>query len=111
MPPDATEMASTSILKMEIETASAKIRVGVPEDERKDLKREDMLDTVWTGVVPVSEKLGEPLNGPYNRVTEVPGYLERWIQAENKDREEYAVETAKKPAPVKRKKKEESADA
>jgi nitroimidazol reductase NimA-like FMN-containing flavoprotein (pyridoxamine 5'-phosphate oxidase superfamily) len=104
VPPDKSEMQSTRILKMSICSASGKVREGCPEDERKDMKREDVLDSVWTGVVPVYERLGSPIEGPYNRVKEVPDHVGRWVMAENERREKYAVEAANKPAPLKRSK-------
>lgn len=87
---------------MSITSASGKVREGVPEDERKDMKREDVLDEVWTGVVPVYERLGEPVPGPYNRVGDVPGYVKRFVEGENLRREEYARGAAGKAAPLKR---------
>jgi nitroimidazol reductase NimA-like FMN-containing flavoprotein (pyridoxamine 5'-phosphate oxidase superfamily) len=105
VPPDNAEMQSTRILKMSISSASGKVREGCPEDERKDMKREDVLDTVWTGVVPVYQKLGEPVPGPYNRVKQVPEHVTDFVVGENEKREKYAVEAAKKPAPLKRPKK------
>lgn len=107
VPPDGAEMQSTRILKMSIEGASGKVREGVPEDERKDMKREDVLDSVWTGVVPVWEQLGTPRAGPYNRVAEVPEHVGKWVKEENERRERYAVEAAGKAAPVKRVKRSE----
>ncbi|KAK7183916.1 hypothetical protein DPSP01_011827 [Paraphaeosphaeria sporulosa] len=106
VPPDNAEMQSTQILKMRIESASGKVREGVPEDERKDMKRDDVLDSVWTGVIPVYEKLGEPVGGPYNRVKEVPEHVRRFVDGENARRWTYAVEASRKPAPVKRVKKQ-----
>jgi hypothetical protein len=90
---------------MAITSASGKVREGCPEDERKDMKNEEILDTVWTGVVPVYEKLGEPLPGPYNGVKNVPAHVSAFVQGENVKREEYVMEAAKKPAPPKRVKK------
>ena len=106
-PPDGAEMQSTRILKVSIQAASGKVREGVPEDERKDMKREDILDSVWTGVVPVYERLGDPVPGPYNRVKKVPEHVASFVSGENKARENYAVEATKKPAPQKRVKKVE----
>ncbi|KAF2020183.1 hypothetical protein BU24DRAFT_489995 [Aaosphaeria arxii CBS 175.79] len=105
VPPDGAEMQSTRILKMKVTGASAKVREGVPQDERKDMKREDILDSVWTGVVPVYERLGEPVPGPYNRLKEVPEHVKRFVKEENAKRDAYAFEAAKKPAPEKRPKK------
>ena len=44
--PDNEEMQPTRILKLKIESASEKVHEGIPEDERKDMKREDMLNSV-----------------------------------------------------------------
>ncbi|KAF2186322.1 hypothetical protein K469DRAFT_706984 [Zopfia rhizophila CBS 207.26] len=107
VPPDGAEMQSTRILKLKITGASGKVREGVPQDERKDMKREDVLDTVWTGVIPVYEKLGEPQAGPYNRITKVPEHVTRFVTEENKVREKYAFDAAHKPASVKRVKRGE----
>lgn len=52
IPPTKTEMQSTGIMRIEITSASAKIHTGPPNDERKDLKNQDMKRTVWTGVIP-----------------------------------------------------------
>ncbi|KAF2030228.1 hypothetical protein EK21DRAFT_100627 [Setomelanomma holmii] len=81
------------------------LREGCPEDERKDMKREEVLDTVWTGVIPVYERLGTPVPGPYNRVQEVPNHVGKWKHEENERREEYAREAGNKSAPLKRPKK------
>ncbi|KAF2110818.1 hypothetical protein BDV96DRAFT_650436 [Lophiotrema nucula] len=105
VPPDGAEMQSTRILKLKISGASGKVREGVPEDERKDMKREDVLDSVWTGVIPIYEKLGEPQPGPYNRIKKIPDHVSNFVDGENKIREKYALDAAHKPAPVKRVKK------
>ena len=66
VPPNNAEMQSTSILRVKIASGSAKIRSGMPSDEKADLEDEALLDRVWTGVVPVHYTFGEPrkFNGP-----------------------------------------------
>lgn len=49
VPPDGAEMASTVVVRVRVESASAKRRVGEPGDERKDLEREEVVGRVWTG--------------------------------------------------------------
>lgn len=107
VPPEKAEMQSTRILKMIISGASGKVREGVPEDDRKDMKNEDVLERVWTGVVPVYEKLGDPVPGPYNNVQTVPEHVTKFVTEENAKRERHAAEAARKPAPLKRAKKTE----
>lgn len=94
LPPDGGEVSSTSILRVRIVSGSGKIRDGGPKDEKKDLERDDIVDTVWTGVVPISQTLGVPVAGKTNRVTDVPGYLQTFIDDENETSEKYVVEAA-----------------
>lgn len=96
VPPSPSELTSTAILKIAIDTASAKIRAGGPEDERWDMRNEEVLDRVWTGVVPTYMRLGEPVAGPYNRVEEVPGHVGGWVVGENERRSRECVEGAGK---------------
>lgn len=106
VPPNAAEMSSTQILRVKIESGSAKVREGVPNDERCDLGDEEVLGSVWTGVLPLYEQFGEPVPGPYNQVKEVPEHVVRYKEAFNKRAEEYATLAATKDAPVKRAAKE-----
>lgn len=89
-PPNASEMQSTNILRVKIESGSAKIRAGPPADSSWDLEDEKVLDSVWTGVVPLTENLGEPVPSVYNRVREVPRHVEEAREAFNRAGEEYA---------------------
>ncbi len=87
-------MASTSVLKVTITTGSAKIRSGEPHDEKGDMENQELLDTVFTGVLPVYTTYGEPIPGPYNKV-ELPGYLKEFVQDENTNAKETAETNAK----------------
>lgn len=79
------------------------MREGVPNDEPPDLADEEVLGRVWTGVVPLYERFGEPVPGPYNRVQDVPDHVLAYREGCNKESEVYAEAAARKPAPVKRK--------
>jgi nitroimidazol reductase NimA-like FMN-containing flavoprotein (pyridoxamine 5'-phosphate oxidase superfamily) len=103
VPPNKGEMASTQILRVKVHSGSAKVREGVPTDERGDLNDEEVMGRVWTGVVPVYEVLGEPVPGPYNRVGDVPEHVREWRESVNEDNVGYATEAASKEAPVKKK--------
>ncbi|EHL02093.1 putative Anaphase-promoting complex subunit 8 [Glarea lozoyensis 74030] len=108
LPPNAAEMSSTQILRVSIHSGSAKVREGVPNDEKADIENEELLNEVWTGVIPVYENFGKPVPGPYNRVS-VPEHVrvrEEW----NERNERYAREAAGKDAPVAGKKKEAEGD-
>ncbi|KAI1815916.1 hypothetical protein GGS20DRAFT_293737 [Poronia punctata] len=96
VPPNGAEMQSTTILRVAVETGSAKVRSGMPSDEKGDLEDGELCGRVWTGVVPVSYRFGEPLGSGYNKVEEVPGYLKEYVGDTNRDWEEGAVEAAGK---------------
>lgn len=58
-PIDAQELKATTLLRMTIEEASAKIRTGPPKDDEPDY---DL--PVWAGVVPIRQVFGEPVPDP-----------------------------------------------
>jgi uncharacterized protein len=89
VPPNAAEMSSTNILRVKIENGSAKVRDGPPSDSREDLDDETVLDRVWTGVLPISEVMGEPVQSTYNRVKEVPAYVAEFREGFNRREAEY----------------------
>ncbi|KAF2089471.1 hypothetical protein K490DRAFT_37561 [Saccharata proteae CBS 121410] len=90
-PPDGGELQSTHVLKIDIQAASAKINANQAHDDKKDMRKEELLDRVWTGVVPVYETFGEPIPSAYNRVENVPSYIADFIRNENVNAEEHAV--------------------
>ena len=54
--PSDKELKATSVLEIEIEQASAKIRTGGPNDDKEDYN----LD-IWAGVLPYTTVVGEPI--------------------------------------------------
>jgi nitroimidazol reductase NimA-like FMN-containing flavoprotein (pyridoxamine 5'-phosphate oxidase superfamily) len=56
-PPNDLELRQTSVLKMSIEEASAKIRVGGPVDDAEDL---DL--PIWAGQVPITPFFAPPVD-------------------------------------------------
>lgn len=97
-PPTNAELTSTGVLKMRIETASAKVRAGGPHDERADLKNPDVVNKTWIGVVPAYLQLGEPIQGDENKVKAVPEYLADWVADVNSLNEQLAVDAVEEPA-------------
>jgi len=81
--PTKSELTSTAVIRVEIVSASAKVRVGGPSDDRHDLKNEEVVGNVWTGVVPCWTQFGDPVASSYNKVQKVPYYLRTWIDSEN----------------------------
>lgn len=94
-PPTRAEMQSTSILRVKIASGSAKIRDGGVADDRHDLENQEAQGAVWTGVLPVFSRMGEPLPTAYNKV-DVPENITTFIREYNKENEEYALAAAKK---------------
>jgi uncharacterized protein len=64
--PNDIEMKATTVLAIDIDTASAKIRTGPPVDDDADY---DL--PVWAGVLPVSLVYGDPVSDPAMKM-EVP---------------------------------------
>lgn len=95
-PPTPAELKSTSILRVKISSASAKVRTGGPSDDRKDLKDEALRESVWTGVVPCWLEWGEPVSGKDNGYQKRGGegeaeeYIEKWRIEENRQNKEGA---------------------
>ncbi len=58
-PPTTTELKATSILRLPLDEASAKLRVGPPKDDE-----EDYAWPVWAGVIPLALRAGEPQADP-----------------------------------------------
>lgn len=55
--PNELELKATSVLKMQIEEASAKIRTGPPIDDEEDYSM-----NIWAGLLPVELKTGDPID-------------------------------------------------
>ena len=61
--PNELELKATSVLKLPITEASAKIRTGDPKDDEEDYQM-----NIWAGVLPLRVEKGEPV--PDTRLTE-----------------------------------------
>ena len=72
--PSERELKVTSVVKLPITEASAKVRSGPPADDGHDMARE-----VWAGVLPLEVVAGTPVpdaaTGP---AREVPGYVRNY---------------------------------
>jgi nitroimidazol reductase NimA-like FMN-containing flavoprotein (pyridoxamine 5'-phosphate oxidase superfamily) len=54
--PNIKELNVTSVIRIEIEEASAKIREGMPVDDKEDYEL-----PVWAGILPIKQSFGEPI--------------------------------------------------
>lgn len=91
-PPTKAEITATGVLKVRIETASAKVRSGGPSDEKADLQNPDVIDKTWIGVVPTYTTFGEPVAGEHNKVKQVPEYIADWVADANSMGEQKAID-------------------
>lgn len=72
--PTTNELNVTSVLKIKIDEASAKIRRGDPIDDKKDYETK-----FWAGVLPVETAFGKPIaDAKLNEDIELPDYLEKF---------------------------------
>lgn len=73
--PNATEMSATTLVAIDIEDASAKMRSGPPGDDEEDYAMD-----VWAGVLPITAHFGQPIDDP-KRTHDValPDYITRRI--------------------------------
>jgi len=72
-PPNARELAATTVLEVPIDEASAKIRTGSPKDDPEDLSL-----PVWAGVLPLELIPGEPVPDGAEGPAEVPLHVLAW---------------------------------
>jgi hypothetical protein len=68
-PPSDAELRKTSVLRMPITEASAKVRTGGPIDDAEDLTL-----AVWAGQLPLSTAFGAPVPEP-DSAASVPAYV------------------------------------
>ncbi len=69
--PTEKELKATSVIRIEIEEASAKIRSGDPIDDRKDYD-----SPFWAGVLPIETSFGKPIaDSKLDETVELPDYL------------------------------------
>lgn len=54
--PTEQELKATSVLALPLQEVSAKVRTGPPVDDEEDYSM-----PIWAGIVPVQQKVGEPL--------------------------------------------------
>ncbi|KAI5459066.1 hypothetical protein BGZ63DRAFT_390231 [Mariannaea sp. PMI_226] len=93
LPITKAEIQSTGILKVRITSGSAKISAGQATDDKTDMANEAMLDSTWTGVLPIYPTMGEPVPSEYNRV-KLPSYISDFSNDFNKDHKELSLKAA-----------------
>ncbi len=70
--PNTKELNVTSVIRIEIEEASAKIREGMPIDDQEDY---DL--PIWAGIVPIHQNFGAPVRDEkLSETIDLPNYLQ-----------------------------------
>ncbi|KAH8658406.1 5-nitroimidazole antibiotic resistance protein [Xylariales sp. PMI_506] len=92
--PNDGELRRTGILRIDIDSASAKVRTGTTGEDRGDLKDEEMRRRVWAGVIPAHTVWGEPVPAPTNLMEPPPRYLDDWRIQETEEARDYAYSVA-----------------
>lgn len=64
--PNAAEMKSTAVLAVDIVSASAKIRNGLPGDDQQDIDH-DKWGNIWAGILPLTVVASAPIADVYNK--------------------------------------------
>ncbi|CAE6475851.1 unnamed protein product [Rhizoctonia solani] len=63
--PNEGEIQGTGVLRIKVETASAKVRTGPPKDDKKDVENKELVSKTWTGVIPLRTVPGVPEPSSY----------------------------------------------
>ena len=73
--PNEKELNATTVVSINIDEASGKIRTGPPIDDEEDYKL-----PVWAGLIPISQKYDSPENDPkLNEDIALPNYIREKI--------------------------------
>ena len=74
--PNELELKGTSVLRLPVDEASAKIRTGDPKDDEEDYAMD-----VWAGVLPLALQTGAPVtDGRLDPSIEPPGYVTEYAR-------------------------------
>jgi nitroimidazol reductase NimA-like FMN-containing flavoprotein (pyridoxamine 5'-phosphate oxidase superfamily) len=72
--PTAKELKATSLVAVSIDSASAKVRTGPPEDDEEDYGL-----PIWAGLLPIRQSVMDPLADPRMEMdVPLPGYLKSY---------------------------------
>jgi nitroimidazol reductase NimA-like FMN-containing flavoprotein (pyridoxamine 5'-phosphate oxidase superfamily) len=89
LPINKAELSSTQMLRVQINSGSGKIRDGPPADDKADLADKKAVDSIWTGYLPVTETIGEPVASSYNKIA-VPQHVTEYREKFNDRATEYS---------------------
>jgi hypothetical protein len=99
VPLTEAEAKATGVVKVQVVSASAKVRAHTVSNDKTDLENDAVREKVWTGVIPAYVKYGEPVPARENAVDFVPPHVAKWIEETNTKGEAYSREIASLPKP------------
>lgn len=83
------ELIQTQILRVRVQSGSAKIRAGPPADDSADLQSQDVLSKTWSGYIPLVEHMLDPIPSAYNQLREVPNHVTQLQRDFNREADDY----------------------
>lgn len=78
--PNERELSATSVVKVKIELASAKVRTGPPSDDTEDHGL-----PVWSGVLPMVKSIGAPIADSHSTTLPLPSYFSDFLEGSGND--------------------------
>ncbi|KAF8166950.1 hypothetical protein BJ912DRAFT_1001890 [Pholiota molesta] len=87
VPPTEAELKATTVLRVDIASASDKVRGYAAGNDKADLANDEVRRRVWTGVVPAATNL-----------VQVPEYIQRLVDDGNSSRQAYSEQVEVKTA-------------
>ncbi|RKK06944.1 hypothetical protein BFJ65_g18112 [Fusarium oxysporum f. sp. cepae] len=88
-PPNKFELMQTQILRVRVTSGSAKVRAGPPADDKEDVQDPGVMKNVWSGYVPLVERMGQPIPSAYNQLQDVPGHVRDLQEGFNEEADAY----------------------
>ncbi|KIJ28686.1 hypothetical protein M422DRAFT_269986 [Sphaerobolus stellatus SS14] len=67
--PTAAELRGSAVIRILIDSASAKVPTGPPVDNKQDLANAELTGKVWTGLIPISKVIGTPQLTEYSKAS------------------------------------------
>ncbi|KIW12548.1 hypothetical protein PV08_09825 [Exophiala spinifera] len=91
-------LSLVAIVRVRVDTARVRIRQGGPNIQKRDpeIGGPEKPGGVWTGVIPVWEQLGEPVESGKTPATVIPPSLNKFLAERNNASRRYAMENAVK---------------
>ncbi|KAJ4245811.1 hypothetical protein NW762_013935 [Fusarium torreyae] len=97
-PVSSFQVSLVQVIKVEVLSGSVKSRTGIPQIQPRNTGKDgpDLPYPVWTGIIPLYEVLGVPVDSGLTDDAAVPPSVLAYIQKRNKQHKEYAELVSKK---------------